>query len=106
MAAILDRLSDSIDESITSVSKPPCSCTQVGEKSDSIRQTCCDWTNTVDAPFSVLIYADGLTGYTTDAELEPVLDPWIGNYLRSGTTTPDYSTSYPYDYLVTNVTCD
>ncbi|KAJ9144940.1 hypothetical protein NKR23_g5718 [Pleurostoma richardsiae] len=84
--AILNRLYNSMNQSISS--------------------DCCGWTNTVSAPYSVIIYAGVEAGYSTDAELETVLDPWIGTYLRSGTATPSYSSSYPYDYLVTDVTCD
>lgn len=75
------------------------------EMDQTISSACCDWDNTVKAPFSVVIYAGVETGYDTDAELETLLDPWVGTYLRSTTTTPSYSASYPYDYLVTNVSC-
>ncbi|KAM3068747.1 hypothetical protein ACMFMG_010920 [Clarireedia jacksonii] len=70
----------------------------------SVSSDCCNWANTVSAPYSVLFYPNVEEGYESDAELEAVLDPWIGTYIRSESTTPDSDTNTG-DYLVTYVVC-
>ncbi|KAF2083532.1 hypothetical protein K490DRAFT_69723 [Saccharata proteae CBS 121410] len=65
--------------------------------------TYCDWSNTSSAPFSVLFYANTIPGYESVADLESVLDTWVGTWLVSDTATP--SSGVVGDYNVTSVEC-
>ncbi|KAB2570831.1 hypothetical protein BFW01_g11350 [Lasiodiplodia theobromae] len=63
----------------------------------------CDWSNTIQAPFSIFFYADTIPNYTTTDALAAVLDKWVGTWLISPTTSP--ATGNAGDYNITSVTC-
>ncbi|KAK7724901.1 hypothetical protein SLS57_004172 [Botryosphaeria dothidea] len=63
----------------------------------------CNWSHTVNAPFSVFFYADTIPDYETTDELSAVLEPWIGTWLISSNSTPSSGTTG--DYNITGVAC-
>ncbi|OJD35328.1 protein fam47c isoform x1 [Diplodia corticola] len=63
----------------------------------------CDWSNTIQDPFSIFFYADTIPDYETTDALAAVLDPWVGTWLVSSTPKP--ATGNAGDYNITAVEC-
>ncbi|KKY13803.1 hypothetical protein UCDDS831_g08628 [Diplodia seriata] len=63
----------------------------------------CDWSNTIQDPFSVFFYADTIPNYKTTAKLAGVLDAWVGTWLVSSTAEP--ASGNAGDYNITAVEC-
>jgi hypothetical protein len=94
---------NSTGEGVSSVCSPG-SFTRRSGTGTNPNQNCCNWLNTTAAPYSVTFYDNEEVGYETDAELEAVLDTWVGTYLYSRNSEPDLSYN-GQDYLVTSVSC-
>ncbi|KAI0969035.1 hypothetical protein F4678DRAFT_481460 [Xylaria arbuscula] len=61
-----------------------------------------DYAGSLAAPYSFKYKANTIPGYETNAAIKAVLSKgWVGTYLTSGTTTPDYD-----DFLITSYSCN